>query len=120
MLQCVQVEKKSNKEIQSNIYERMRKVKKSIFRVQNTIKLKLFKMINKSGEEFINSLPDALEPKDVIDIMPIGKTKVYQLLRQGRLPGHKIDGQWIIPKLLFLQWYYFGEFETKDIVKKVI
>ncbi|MFW5795189.1 MAG: helix-turn-helix domain-containing protein [Bacillota bacterium] len=95
-------------------------MKKSIFRVQNKIDRKLLNMINKSGEDFINSLPEALEPKDVIDIMPLGKTKVYQLLRQGRLPGNKIDGQWVIPKLLFLQWYYFGEFESKKIVKKVV
>ncbi|RCW52484.1 helix-turn-helix domain-containing protein [Halanaerobium sp. ST460_2HS_T2] len=95
-------------------------MKKSIFRVQNKIDRKLLNMINKSGEDFINSLPEALEPKDIIEIMPIGKTKVYQLLRQGRLPGHKIDGQWVIPKLLFLQWYYFGEFESKNIVKKVV
>lgn len=94
-------------------------MKKSIFRVQNKIDRKLLTMINKSGEDFISSLPEALEPKDIIDIMPIGKTKVYQLLRQGRLPGNKIDGQWVIPKLLFLQWYYFGEFESKNIVKKL-
>lgn len=95
-------------------------MKKSIFRVQNKIDRKLLSMINKSGEDFISSLPEALEPKDIINIMPLGKTKVYQLLRQGRLPGHKIDGQWVIPKLLFLQWYYFGEFESKNVVKKVV
>lgn len=94
-------------------------MKKSIFRVQTKIDRKLLTMINKSGEDFINSLPEALGPKDIINIMPIGKTKVYQLLRQGRLPGNKIDGQWVIPKLLFLQWYYFGEFESKNIVKKL-
>lgn len=94
-------------------------MKRSAFRVQNKIKLSLLNKINKCQKEFIDSIPQTLDPKDIMEIMPIGRTKVYELLRQGRLPGHKIDGQWIIPKTLFLQWYYFGEFEAKNIIKKI-
>jgi excisionase family DNA binding protein len=94
-------------------------MKESAFRVQTKINLSLLNKINKSSEEFIESIPQTLEPKDIVEIMPIGRTKVYELLKRGRIPGHKIDGQWIIPKTLFLQWFYFGEFEAKNHVKKL-
>ena len=92
-------------------------MRKSAFRVRTKINLSLLNKINKCSEEFIESIPQALDPKDIVEIMPIGETKVYELLRRGRMPGHKVDGKWIIPKTLFLQWFYFGEFEAKTHIK---
>lgn len=94
-------------------------MRRSIFKLHSDKDLELKNLIRKDRIRFIDSLPQVLSLKDVIEIMPIGKTKIYELIRRGRMPGNKIDGQWIIPKTLFLQWLYFGEFEAKNIIKRI-
>lgn len=51
-------------------------------------------------------LPFNLSVNDLEDMLPYGKTKIYELLNTGTIPAQKIDGRWIIPRDKFLAWFY--------------
>ena len=67
------------------------------------------KEIKKEMKSFIEDLPQTITPKVLNDILTFGKTKIYYLLKTGEIPAHKVSGKWIIPKTIFLKWYYTGE-----------
>lgn len=80
------------------------------------------KEIQKHIKFFIKSLPQTLTPKDLERLLSFGKTKIYTLLRTDVIPAHKVSGKWIIPKAIFLKWYYTGEYVEIDLekIKKAI
>lgn len=47
--------------------------------------------------QVIEQLPVLLTPKDVMDILGVGKNTVYQLLDSGKLSGFRIGRNWKIP-----------------------
>ena len=51
-------------------------------------------------------LPFSLTPSDLIEMLPISSTKIYELLERGIIPGKKIGGKWAIPRDQFLAWYH--------------
>jgi len=51
-------------------------------------------------------LPFTLSPSNLIEILPYGKTKIYELLNRGIIPAKKIEGKWIISRDKFLAWFY--------------
>ena len=51
-------------------------------------------------------LPFSLTPSDLIEMLPISSTKIYELLERGVIPGKKIGGKWAIPRDQFLAWYH--------------
>lgn len=57
---------------------------------------------NKSRRE----LPFTLSINNLIELLPYGKTKIYELLNNGTIPAKKVDGRWIIPRDKFLAWFY--------------
>lgn len=47
--------------------------------------------------QVIEQLPVLLTPKDVMDILGVGKNTVYRLLSSGELPAVRIGRHWKIP-----------------------
>lgn len=45
----------------------------------------------------MDQLPVLLTPKDVMDILGVGKNTVYRLLDSGELPGFRVGRSWRIP-----------------------
>ncbi len=72
--------------------------------VEVTTREVLEELIKKSQSE----LPFSLEVKHLKELLPHGETKIYLLLEQGKIPGRKIGGKWVIPRDQFLAWYYTG------------
>jgi len=60
-----------------------------------------------------SELPFTLSPSDLIELLPFGKTKIYELLNRNIIPSKKIEGKWIIPRDKFLTWFY-SEFQNND------
>lgn len=63
-------------------------------------------------------LPYTLTPKDIMEILPWGRSKVYEAIRQGVIPARKVKGSLVINRDLFLIWLYSteeNEDEKKDI-----
>lgn len=44
----------------------------------------------------MDQLPVLLTPKDVMDILGVGKNTVYRLLDSGELPGFRVGRSWRI------------------------
>jgi excisionase family DNA binding protein len=51
-------------------------------------------------------LPFTLSINNLTELLPYGKTKIYELLNNGTIPAKKVDGRWIIPRDKFLAWFY--------------
>jgi len=51
-------------------------------------------------------LPFTLSIKNLIELLPFGKTKIYELLNNDTIPAKKVDGRWIISRDKFLAWFY--------------
>lgn len=47
--------------------------------------------------QVIEQLPVLLTPKDVMDILGVGKNTVYRLLNSGELPAIRFGRSWKIP-----------------------
>lgn len=47
--------------------------------------------------QVIEQLPVLLTPKDVMDILGVGKNTVYRLLDSGELQGLRLGRNWRIP-----------------------
>jgi excisionase family DNA binding protein len=58
-----------------------------------------------------NELPFYLTIDELIELLPYGKTKIYEFLNSGQIPSKKIEGKWIIPRDKFLAWFY-GDLDT--------
>ncbi|MFW6047420.1 MAG: helix-turn-helix domain-containing protein [Candidatus Woesearchaeota archaeon] len=68
-------------------------------------------MLNKSIiKELIlnerNNLPSVLTPSDLIDLLPFGRSKIYEMIRTGEIPAKKVGGSIIIQRDIFLIWLY--------------
>lgn len=57
--------------------------------------------------QVIEQLPVLLTPKDVMDILGVGKNTVYRLLNSGELHGLRIGKNWKIaePALMHFMMY---------------
>ncbi len=55
----------------------------------------------------MNELPnrDLLYPHEVQKFLRIGRSTIYKLLEDGRIPAKKIAGQWRIPRAKFIDWF---------------
>jgi len=42
--------------------------------------------------------------EEVADILGIGKTLTYKMVRFGEIPAKKCGGRWIVPISRFIQW----------------
>ena len=47
--------------------------------------------------------------QDVADYLKLGKTKIYQYVQQGRIPGYKVGGQWRFNRGEIDQWIQSGQ-----------
>lgn len=47
--------------------------------------------------QLVEQLPVLLTPKDVMDILGVGKNTVYWLLDSGKLSGFRVGKSWRIP-----------------------
>ncbi|ADQ13532.1 helix-turn-helix domain-containing protein [Halanaerobium hydrogeniformans] len=63
----------------------------------------LFKELSRKSRK---DLPFTLSPADLVQILPYGKTKVYELLNRSIIPAKKLEGKWVIPRDKFLAWFY--------------
>jgi excisionase family DNA binding protein len=59
-------------------------------------------MIQKERE----TLPLILTPADIIEILPFGRSKVYEMIRTGEVPAKKVGGSIIIHRDQFLLWLH--------------
>ena len=67
-------------------------------------------------------LPYTLTPKDIIEILPWGRSKVYEAIRQGVIPARKVKGSLVINRDLFLIWLYSTDEndEFKDDISSLV
>lgn len=49
-------------------------------------------------EDMLKKYPDVLSINDVMDILHLGRNKVYELLKQGALKSIRVGRKYIIPK----------------------
>ncbi len=45
-----------------------------------------------------DSCPDVIRPNDLMKLLGFGRTKTYQLLRDGTIPSRRIGGSYLIRK----------------------
>lgn len=57
------------------------------------------------GECFME---DWMTVSEVADYLKLGKTKIYQYVQQGKIPGYKIGGQWRFNRTEIDQWIRSG------------
>lgn len=50
------------------------------------------------GKWMLEAYKDIVDVKDLIEILPIGRSKIYELLRTGQIYNKKIGSKFIIPK----------------------
>jgi excisionase family DNA binding protein len=50
-----------------------------------------------------------LTVQDVADYLKLGKTKIYQYVQQGRIPGYKVGGQWRFQRTEIDEWIRSGQ-----------
>jgi len=50
-----------------------------------------------------------LTVQEVADYLKLGKTKVYQYVQNGRIPGYKVGGQWRFQRDEIDQWIRSGK-----------
>ncbi|WP_172431870.1 helix-turn-helix domain-containing protein [Orenia metallireducens] len=58
-------------------------------------------------------LPFVLTVKDIQKLLPFGRSKVYELLKEGVIPNKKVEGKILIPREQFLIWMYCDERENQ-------
>ncbi|MFW5891313.1 MAG: helix-turn-helix domain-containing protein [bacterium] len=68
------------------------------------IKVKLEEILWKLIEQERDQLPYTLGVKELVEILPHSKTKIYLMLEDGELPGKKLGGKWLVPRTHFLAW----------------
>lgn len=52
----------------------------------------------------LTDYPDILTPKDLAEILHIGRNTVYTLLKQGIIKSRRIGKKYIIPKLCLIDY----------------
>ena len=46
----------------------------------------------------------ALTPGQAAALLQCTPNKIYQLLQQGKMPGRKVGGTWLIPYRRLIEW----------------
>jgi excisionase family DNA binding protein len=72
--------------------------------------LNIFSILAKESRK---ELPFYLTIEELTKLLPYGRTKIYELLNNGKIPSRKVEGKWIIPRDKFLAWFY-GELNDFD------
>lgn len=49
-------------------------------------------------DNLFEEYPEILTPYEVMEILGLGKNKVYELLNQGKIKGVRLGGTWRISK----------------------
>lgn len=62
---------------------------------------------------FFKDYPDILSIKQVQEILGIGKTKTYELLRNNAIPNVRIGKKYIISKLALLK--FLNPYDTNEV-----
>ena len=54
--------------------------------------------------KMLEKYPDVLTPYDVLKILNIGRSKMYQMLKNGSIRGIRIGRQHRIPKKILIEY----------------
>lgn len=57
--------------------------------------------------------PDLCTVDEMCDMLRFGRTKAFELLKNGTIPSHKIQGKYCIPKGAIVQ-YYLKQYSRGD------
>lgn len=71
---------------------------------------KVNQKLEKAKETMKLELPLVMTVKDLIDILPMGESSIYSLMREGLITHKKTKGKILIPRDLFVEWL----FDTED------
>ena len=58
----------------------------------------------------LSDYPDVLLPEDLMDILKIGRSTVYKILKDGTIKSIKVSRNYKIPKLFIIE-YLFNDVE---------
>ncbi|MFW6009129.1 MAG: helix-turn-helix domain-containing protein [archaeon] len=83
--------------------------------VNDTLNIKMEKVMLTLISKSQKNLPFSLEVKDLCKLLPHSSTKIYLMLESGELPGRKLGGKWVISRDQFLAWYY-GVNEAEELL----
>jgi excisionase family DNA binding protein len=53
--------------------------------------------------ERLSAAPDVLTPRDLMQLLRIGRTKVYQDLRSGAIPSLRLGRRFLVPRAALLE-----------------
>ena len=56
------------------------------------------------NSHFVEAYPDVLTPNDIMQILSIGRNKVYELLNDGTLKSIRIGRKHRIPKKILIEF----------------
>ncbi|SDC31657.1 MULTISPECIES: hypothetical protein [unclassified Candidatus Frackibacter] len=63
-------------------------------------------VLREAIRESRKELPFALTVNDLENLLPFGKTKIYEMLRQDIIPNKKVSGRIVVARDKFLVWFY--------------
>lgn len=63
--------------------------------------------------EILKNYNDFLTVNDIYKILPIGKTQIYTLIRNGSLRSKKVGNKYIIPKTAIVDFFNEGRKENE-------
>ena len=52
--------------------------------------------------------------QDVAEYLKLGKTKIYQYVQHGRIPGYKVGGQWRFHRSEIDDWIRSGKSDSSQ------
>ena len=52
---------------------------------------------------------DWMTVQDVAEYLKLGKTKIYQYVQKGKIPGYKVGGQWRFSREEIDDWIKSGK-----------
>jgi len=58
--------------------------------------------------ELLKNCNDFLTVNEVYGILPIGKTKIYSLIRDGSIKSKKVGNKYVIPKTSIIRFFEYG------------
>lgn len=62
---------------------------------------------------YIDELPDVLTVDQLIDFLPLGRSKIYDLVKSNVIKSVRVGRKYIIPKKFLLD-FLFGNFYNED------
>ena len=63
---------------------------------------------NRAGIPRLDDYPDVLLPNECMEVLRLGRTSVYKLLRSGSLKSLKMGKKYIVPKSYLLDYLQSG------------